>query len=120
MTTHLDSLTASLATTPPDNGSNPIAQPSQHSQEVASERLTSSLMNQLRDMVQKGEEIGDGSQGEEELRRVVRGAVLEGMVTGYSMANNGDEDNGMCGGSLRNGDADSAKRRRLDKPDGQL
>ena len=115
MATYLDSLTASLATdTPaPDNMSN--VQLSQHSQEAASERLASSLMNQLRDIAQKGEEVGDGSHGEAELRRVVRGAVLEGMVIGYSMANNGDDDIG----SLRNGDADSAKRRRLDKPDGQ-
>jgi len=118
--TYLDSLTASPAADTPEkceiNISNPMVQLSQHSQEAVSERLTSSLMNQLGDIAQKGEEVGDGSRGEEELRRVVRGAVLEGMVTGYSMAN-GD---GMCGGSLRNGDADSAKRRRLDKPDGQL
>lgn len=118
---HLDSLTASLAADAPDEryGNNTRVQVSQHSQEAASERLTYSLMNQLRDIVQNGEEVGDGSHGEEELRRVVRGAVLEGVVTGYSMAN-GDEDVGMCGGSLRDGDADSAKRRRLDRPDGQL
>jgi len=117
--TFLDSLTASLATDAPDI-SNPMVQPSQHSQEAASERLTSSLMTQLSDIVQRGEEVGDGSHGEEELRRVVRGAVLEGVVTGYSMTNNGDDDIGMCGGSLRNGDADPGKRRRLDKPGGQL
>jgi len=117
--TYLNSLTASIATDTPDNISNPMVRPSQHSQEAASERLTSSLMDQLRDIVQRGEELGDSSHGEEELRRVVRGAVLEGMVTGYSMANNGD-DIGMSGRNLRNGDADSAKRRRLDEPDGQL
>lgn len=121
MATYLDSLTASLDTDTPDKKcehdiSNPMAQPSQHSQEAASERLTSSLMNQLRDIAQNGEEVGDDSHGEEELRRVVRDAVLEGMATGYSMAN-GDDDIGMGGGSLRNGDADSAKRRRLDTPD---
>ena len=77
-------------------------------------------MNRLRDIVQSGEEVEDGSHGEEELRRVVRGAVLEGMATGYSMANDGNDDIGMRGGSLRNGDADSPKRRRLDKPDEQL
>jgi hypothetical protein len=93
-----------------------MVQPSQHSQEAASERLTSSFMNQLRDIAQNGEEVGDGSRGEEVLRRVVRDAVLEGMATGYSMAN-GDDNVGMDGGSLRNGDADSAKRRRLDTPD---
>jgi hypothetical protein len=116
--TYLDSLTASLDTNTPDeerekNISNPMLQPSQHSQEAASERLTSSLMNQLKDVVQHREEVGDGSHGEEELRRVVRDAVLEGMVTGYSMAH-GDDDVGM---GSPNGDADSAKRRRLDKPD---
>ena len=118
MATYLDSLTAS---DPPDEKrehdiSNPMVQPSQHSQEAASERLTSSLMNQLRDLVQSGDEVGDGSRGEEELRRVVHDAVLEGVVTGYSMTN-GDDDVGMGGGNLRDGDADSAKRRRLDKPD---
>ena len=117
MATYLESLT-SLDTDTPDekreqNISNPMVQPSQHSQEAASERLTSSLMNQLKDIVQYREEVGDGSHGEEVLRRVVRDAVLEGMATGYSMAN-GDDDAGM---GSRNKDADSAKRRRLDKPD---
>lgn len=120
MATYLDSLTASLDTDSPDKKcehdiSNRMVQPSQHSQEAASERLTSSLMNQLRDIAQNGEEVGNGSHGEEELRRVVRDAVLEGMTTGYSMAN-GDDDIEM-GGRLRNGDADSAKRRRLDTSD---
>lgn len=115
---YLDSLTTSLATDTPDE-KYLMVQPSQHSQEVASEHLTSSLMNQLRDIAQKGEEVGDGSHGEEELRRVVRDAVLDGMVTGYSMVN-GDDDTETRGESLQNGDADSAKRRRLDKPDGQL
>ncbi|KAH9031074.1 ankyrin [Lactarius hengduanensis] len=115
---YLDSLTTSLATDTPDENYL-MVQPSQHSQEAASEHLTSSLMNQLRDIAQKGEEVGDGSHGEEELRRVVRDAVLDGMVAGYSMVN-GDDDTEMRGESLRNGDADSAKRRRLDKPDGQL
>ncbi|KAH9037874.1 ankyrin [Lactarius pseudohatsudake] len=115
---YLDSLTTSLATDTPDE-KHLMVQPSQHSQEAASEHLTSSLMNQLRDIAQGGEEVGDGSRGEEELRRVVRDAVLDGMVAGYSMVN-GDDDTEMRGESLRNGDADSAKRRRLDKPDGQL
>ncbi|KAH8994876.1 ankyrin [Lactarius akahatsu] len=115
---YLDSLTTSLATDTPDEKCL-MVQPSQHSQEAASEHLTSSLMNQLRDIAQKGEEVGEGSHGEEELRRVVRDAVLEGMVTGYSMVN-GDDDTDIRSESLRNGDADSAKRRRLDKPDGQL
>lgn len=120
MATYLDTLTASLDTDAPDkkcehDTSNPMVEPSQHSQEAASERLTSSLMNQLRDIAQNGEEVGNGSHGEEELRRVVRDAVLEGMATGYSLAN-GDDDIEM-GGRLRNGDADSAKRRRLDTSD---
>ncbi|KAF8269556.1 ankyrin repeat-containing domain protein [Lactarius quietus] len=57
---HLDSLTASLDTDAPSEEcgheiSDPMVQPSQHSQEAASERLTSSLMNQLRDIAQNGE-----------------------------------------------------------------
>jgi len=65
-------------------------------------------MNRLSDLVEKGQEVEDGSHEEEELRRVVCGVVLEGMVTGYSMATEGE-------GSQNEEEADSAKRRRLDK-----
>jgi len=91
--------------------------PSQHSQEVASERLTSSLMSQLGNIAQN-EMAGDEGHRDEELRQAVTRAVLEGMVTGYGMATG--EDSETFDRNLQNGDADSTKRRRLDQPDGQL
>jgi hypothetical protein len=89
--------------------------PSQHSQEVASERLTSSLMNHLSDIAQN-EMTGDESHTDEELRQAVTRAVLDGIVTGYGMAN--ETDVATLDRDLQNGDADSStKRRRLDHPD---
>jgi hypothetical protein len=89
--------------------------PSQHSQEVASERLTSSLMNHLSDIAQN-EMTGDESHTDEELRQAVTRAVLDGIVTGYGMAN--ENELATLDRNLQNGDADSStKRRRLDHPD---
>jgi len=88
--------------------------PSQHSQEVASERLTSSLMSQLSDIAQN-EMTGDESHIDEELRQAVSRVVWDGMVTGYGMAN--EDDVATLDRNLRNGDADSTKRRCLDHPD---
>ncbi|KAI0250262.1 ankyrin repeat-containing domain protein [Lactifluus subvellereus] len=93
--------------------SSQVTQPSQHSQEAISERLTSSLISQLNDIAQR-EEAGD----EEELRQAVSRAVVESMVTGYTMANGDDVE--TRDRDSHNGDVDSTKRRRLDKPDGQL
>ncbi|KAI0264493.1 ankyrin repeat-containing domain protein [Gloeopeniophorella convolvens] len=97
----------------------PAAQPSQHSQEAVSELLTSSLLNQLRDIVQREQDGGSESRREEELRQAVSNTVLEGMVTGYSMANQ-EGDPETRDSDVRHGDADVTKRRRLDEPDGPL
>jgi uncharacterized protein len=67
-----------------------VEQPSQHSQEAASEYLTSSLMSQLNDIAQREEETRDESHREEELRQAVSRAVVESIVTGYTMANGDD------------------------------
>jgi hypothetical protein len=77
---------------------------SQHSQEAASERLTSSLMSQLRNIAQT-ETAGDESHRDEELRQAVGRAVLESLITGYTTTNGG---------------ADSTPHRRSDQTDGQL
>ncbi|KAI0288003.1 ankyrin repeat-containing domain protein [Russula brevipes] len=91
--------------------------PSQHSQEAASERLTSSLMNRLR-VIAENESAGDDeSHRDEELRQAVCHTVLQGMATGYTMANGDDLE---TPDRDQNGGADSTKRRRLDQPDRQL
>jgi uncharacterized protein len=86
----LNSLTATLTNSldgEPENRDS-SQQLSQGSQEAASERLTSSLMNQLGDLAQN-EPIGDESRGDEELRQVVGHAVLESLVPGYTLTNIG-------------------------------
>lgn len=73
-------------------------------------------MNELRDIAQNTE---DESLRDEGLRQAVSRAVLEGMITGYTMANE-DDNTEAPEKDLQDGDADSTKRRRLDEPDGQL
>jgi len=58
--------------------------PSQHSQNVASELLTSSLMDSVQDIMDRAER--EGRDPEEELRAAVSRTVLEGVVTGYQMS----------------------------------
>jgi uncharacterized protein len=96
----------------------PVEQPSQHSQEAASERLTSLLMGQLDEIAKMEEEAGDEGQREEALRQAVSHAVVESVVTGYTMANGDDLE--TRDRDSQNGGIDSTKRRRIDKPDGQL
>ena len=68
-------------------------------------------MGQLGNIAQNEIAGGDG-QRDEELRRAVTRAVLEGMVTGYGMATGDDSE--TFDRNSQNGDADSTKRRRLD------
>jgi len=98
--------------------SSQATQPSQHSQEAVSERLTSSLISQLNDIAQREEEAGDETHREEELRQAVSRAVVESIVTGYTMADGDDVETRAR--DSHNGDVDSTKRRRLDRSDGQL
>lgn len=70
-------------------GPHDTGEPENRSQEAASERLTSSLMNQLSDLAQN-EPTGDESHRDEELRQAV-GHVVESLVTGYTMTNGGSD-----------------------------
>lgn len=60
---------------------------SQHSQEAASERFTSSPMSRLTDITQN-ETAGDESRVDEELRQAVGHGLLECLITGFM--NRGD------------------------------
>lgn len=62
----------------------PVLQPSQHSQNVASEQLTSALMESVRHIMERAE--AEGIDPEQELHQAVTRAVLEGVVTGYDMS----------------------------------
>ena len=62
---------------------NHAAVPSQHAQNVASEMLTSSLMQSAQEIIQRAE--AEGRDPEEELRQVVGRHVLQGMAAGYDL-----------------------------------
>ncbi|TFY65048.1 hypothetical protein EVG20_g5733 [Dentipellis fragilis] len=102
--TYLQSLGPAIASLPPP----PPAQLSEHQQEAASEQLTSALILQVQDIMQRAE--AEGRDTEEELRQVVGRTVLEGMLASYGLADQQDdrrsehEDTG----------ASDSKRRRLD------
>lgn len=78
-------------------------QPSQHSQEVVSEELTSALMERVAEIMARAER--EGRDPDEELRAVVGRSVLEGMVTGYEMSVDGEVEE-------REDRGDATKRRR--------
>jgi len=73
-----------LETTSTASISAPRNQPSQHSQHVASERLTSALMASVQEIMQRAEV--ENRDPEEELRQAVSRTVLEGVVTGFEMS----------------------------------
>ncbi|KAF8807033.1 ankyrin [Phlegmacium glaucopus] len=58
--------------------------PSQHSQNAASEQLTSALMSSVQEIMERAE--AEGRDPEEELRRVVSRTVVEGVLTGFEMS----------------------------------
>ncbi|KAF9565220.1 ankyrin [Agrocybe pediades] len=66
----------------------PLAQvaqsPSQHSQNAASEQLTSALMTSVEEIMRRAE--AEGRDPEEDLRRLVSRTVLEGVATGFEMS----------------------------------
>lgn len=64
-------------------------------QEAASERLTSSLMSQLGDIAQN-----ETTRRDEELRQAVGRAVLESLITGYTMTNEGADSTTQSDGQL--------------------
>jgi len=58
-------------------------QPSQHSQDAASETLTSNLIQSIGDIMQRAE--AQGTDPDQELRDAVSRTVLEGVWTGYEL-----------------------------------
>lgn len=58
-------------------------QPSQRAQDLASESLTSSLIQSVQGIMERAE--AEGRDPDEELREVVGRTVLQGVVTGYGM-----------------------------------
>ncbi|KAF7965889.1 hypothetical protein HWV62_41010 [Athelia sp. TMB] len=62
-------------------------QPSQHSQNAASEELTSTLIERVSDVATRAE-IDGRDLDEEELRAVVERTVIDGLHTGYGMSVN--------------------------------
>jgi len=82
-------------------------QPSQHQQNIASEELTSSLMQSVQDIMRRAE--AEGRDPDAELREVVGRTVLEGVLTGYEMTTDG---NGDAQDAREN--ANGAKRSRTD------
>lgn len=81
-------------------------QPSHHAQEMASESLTSSLMQSVQDVMQRAE--AEGRDPDEELRQVVGRTVLQGMVTGYGMSTEAEDSRDD------RDDSSGAKRSRMD------
>ncbi|KAH9912810.1 ankyrin repeat-containing domain protein [Fomitopsis serialis] len=102
---YLHSLTA---TTDPASAASSLTQPSQHAQNLASEHLTSSLIQSVQDVMQRAE--AEGRNPDEELRQVVGRTVLEGVVTGYGMSTLG----GQRRENAEDGPTEGPKRTRMD------
>lgn len=69
---------------PASAGGTAGVQPSQHSQNAASEHLTSALMESARSILERAE--AEGTDPDQELHQAVTRAVLTGVVTGYEMS----------------------------------
>ncbi|RDX42124.1 ankyrin [Lentinus brumalis] len=82
-------------------------QPSQHAQNVASENLTSSLLQSVQAVMQRAEAEGREAS-DDELRQIVSRAVIEGVVTGYGMSEQAAQD------AHQQRDGDDAKRPRTE------
>ncbi|KAI0691519.1 ankyrin repeat-containing domain protein [Cerioporus squamosus] len=82
-------------------------QPSQHAQNVASENLTSSLLQSVQAVMQRAEVEGREAS-DDELRQIVSRAVIEGVVTGYGMSEQAAQD------ARQQRDGDDAKRPRTE------
>jgi len=65
------------------------AAPSQHSQNAATEQLTSALMQSVQEIMERAE--AEGRDPEEELRQAVSRTVLDGVVTGFDMSTDESE-----------------------------
>ncbi|KAF9048720.1 ankyrin repeat-containing domain protein [Panaeolus papilionaceus] len=87
-----------------------LTSPSQHSQNAASELLTSALMSQVDEILQRAE--AEGRDPEEELRQVVGRAVIDGVVTGFGMVDQSSQSDDR----REQPDDSTAKRQRMDEP----
>ncbi|KAF8625565.1 hypothetical protein AX15_005328 [Amanita polypyramis BW_CC] len=101
---YLHSLTTSGASS---NVEPSLAQPSQHQQEVVSERLTSQLLDSVQGIMQRAE--AEGEDLDEELRQAISRTVLDGVATGYGMT---------AGESTVDNESSPHKRQRHDEGDG--
>jgi len=81
------------------------SRPSQYQQDIATESLTSSLMQSVRDIMQRSE--ADGRDPDEELRQVVGRIVFEGVVAGYDMTTDSSD-------AAHHSEANGVKRPRTD------
>lgn len=81
------------------------SRPSQYQQDIATESLTSSLMQSVRDIMQRSE--ADGRDPDEELRQVVGRIVFEGVVAGYDMTTDSSD-------AAHHSEANGVKRSRTD------
>jgi hypothetical protein len=91
--------------------SNPL---SQHLQNIASEHLTSELMESVENIIQHAE--AEGRDPEDEIRQVVSRTVLQGVVTGFDMATNVEDDRDRRGSGSDGVNGTPAKRPRPDGP----
>lgn len=82
----------------------PVSLPSQYQQDAASESLTSELLLSAQDIIQRAEAAG--TDPEEGLREVVSRAVLGGVLRGYQMSDQRDQE--------PRGESGSPKRPRTD------
>ncbi|GJE96613.1 ankyrin repeat domain-containing protein [Phanerochaete sordida] len=89
--------------------------PSQHAQEQASEVLTSSLMSTVQEIMERTQR--EGGDPDAELREVVSRAVMQGVVTGYGMGQDAQDDERRPGeNGHTNGDSgNDTKRSRTDE-----
>ena len=95
---------------PRNHQQNARERPSQHTQNIASELLTSELMSTVHEIMERSER--EGTDPDEELRTAVSKTVVEGVVTGIDLGEAANVDR-------REGDGhDRAKRPRTgDGPD---
>jgi hypothetical protein len=73
----------SPGTIPTGTSHQQVIQVSQHQQNIVSERLTSSLMESVGDIMQRAE--AEGRDPDEELRQVVGRTILDGVQVGFQM-----------------------------------
>ncbi|KAG2107306.1 ankyrin repeat-containing domain protein [Suillus discolor] len=81
------------------------SRPSQYQQDIATESLTSSLMQSVHDIMQRSE--ADGRDPDEELRQVVGRIVFEGVAAGYDMTTDSSD-------AAHHSEANGVKRPRTD------